>query len=65
MGASQKCVLPEYENELTLSNTFNSFFMDKILKIPDDIFQSPTPVAMKIEKTRKTIEQRCQSTHTF
>ena len=63
MGTSQKCVLPWYENELTLSNTFNSFFMDKILKIRDDIFQSPTPVAMKIVQEKLLNKDASQLTH--
>ena len=48
MGASKKCILPDHDNELTLSSTFNSFFIHKIVKICDEIFQCATPDATKL-----------------
>ena len=63
MGASQKCVLPEHENKLTLSNTFNSFFVDKILKIHGDIFQCPTQDGMNIVPEKLLDKDTNQLTH--
>ena len=60
LGASGKCVLLEYENELTLSNTFNSFFMDTFLKILVDIFKC---YAMKI--VREKLLDKDANTHTL
>ena len=60
---SQKSVSPEYENEITLSYTFNSFFIHKILKMCDDISQSPTQVALKIVLEKLLNKDASQLTH--
>lgn len=42
LGNSKKCVLPESNNNITLANKFNNFFLDKIVKIRDEISNAPT-----------------------
>ena len=48
IGASKKCILPDHDNELTLADTFNSFFIDKSVENRDEIFQCATPDATKL-----------------
>ena len=41
MGASKSSKLPEAFNDAELANKFNTFFIDKIVKIRDSISNKP------------------------
>ena len=49
-------------NSLFLTPSFY-FFMDKILKIHDDICQHPTPDALKMVQEKLSGKDACQLTH--